>query len=175
MLIVGLDGGRQWSANPAVVREWLNAGGCLLGIGLDQADVKPLLPGVTMKKAEHIAAYFEPPAAASPLAGVGPADVHNRAPKDYWLVSGGAGIVGDGVLAANESGNVVFCQAVPWQCDYSKSQHNLKQTFRRASFLVTRLLGNLGVEMSTPLLARFSSPADAKNVREALASRLVPG
>lgn len=120
-----------------------------------------------MKKAEHIAAYFEPPVAVSLLAGVGAADVHNRAPKDYWLVSGGARIVGDGVLATSDGGNVVFCQAVPWQCDYSKQQHNVKQTFRRASFLVTRLLGNLGVDMTTPLLARFSSPIDVKDAKKA--------
>jgi beta-galactosidase len=166
VLIVGPGGGKQLSAHAAVVGEWLAAGGRLLGIGLDQADVKPLLPGVTMKKAEHIAAYFEPPATGSTLAGVGPADVHNRAPKDYWLVTGGAKAVGDGVLAASESGNVVFCQAVPWQCDYSKQQHNIKQTFRRASFLVTRLLGNLGVEEATPVLARFSSPVDAKQAEK---------
>ena len=99
-----------------------------------------------MKKAEHIAAYFEPFATASPLAGVGPADVHNRDPKDFSLVSGGAAVVGDGVLATADKGNVVFCQLVPWQCDYSKEQNNVKRTFRRSSFLVTRLLGNMGVE-----------------------------
>ena len=52
-----------------------------------------------MKKAEHIAAYFEPFGTASPLAGVGPADVHNRDPQELPLVSAGATVVGDGVLA----------------------------------------------------------------------------
>jgi hypothetical protein len=77
------------------------------------------------------------------------------------LVSAGATVVGDGVLAETGKGNVVFCQLVPWQCDYSKEKHNVKQTFRRSSFLVTRLLGNMGVEGATPLLARFRSPVDA--------------
>jgi hypothetical protein len=98
---------------------------------------------------------------AGALAGVGPADVHNRDPKDSQLVSGGAKVVGDGVLASSNEVNVVFCQAVPWQCDYSKEQHNVKQTFRRASFLLTRLLGNMGVESATPVLARFSKPVDS--------------
>ncbi len=45
---------------------------------------------VTMKKAEHIAAFFEPAGHDSLLAGVGPADVHNRAPREMPLVSAGA-------------------------------------------------------------------------------------
>ena len=65
------------------------------------------------------------------------------------------------MLATAENGNVVFCQLVPWQFDYSKEKYNVKQTFRRSSFLVTRLLGNMGVEGATPVLARFSSPVDA--------------
>ena len=136
-----------------------------MAIGLDQADVKSLSLKVTMKKAEHMAAYFEPPATASPLAGVGPADVHNRDPKELPLVSAGATVVGDGVLATAEKGNAVFCQLVPWQFDYNK-QYNVKRTFRRASFLVTRLLGNMGVQGSTPVLAHFSSPVDAKKAEK---------
>ena len=132
-----------------------------LAIGLDQADVKPLLPNVAMKKAEHIAAYFEPLGTTSPLAGVASADVHNRDPKEFPLVSGGATVVGDGVLATAENDNVVFCQLVPWQFDYAKEKYNRKRTFRRTSFLVTRLLGNMGVQGSTPLLARFGSPVAA--------------
>ena len=52
----------------------------------------------------------------------------------------------------------MFCQIVPWQYEY-KDMHNLKTTFRHSSCLLSRLLGNMGVKASTPLLARFSSPA----------------
>ncbi len=161
VLIVGPGAGDKLTANAAAIGEWLKAGGRLLAIGLDQPDVAALLPNVTMKKAEHIAAYFVAADTTSPLAGIGPADVHNREPKDFPLISAGAAVVGDGVLAMAEGGNVVLCQLVPWQCDYSKEKHNVKQTFRRFTFLVTRLLGNIGVEGSTPVLARFSSPVDA--------------
>ena len=58
-----------------------------------------------------------------------------------------------------EDANVVFCQLLPWQFDVSK--HNTKRTFRRVSFLTTRLLANMGVAGSTPLLSRFSSSVDA--------------
>ena len=113
-----------------------------------------------MKKAEHIATWFEPPGVSSPLAGIGPADVHNRDPREMPLVSGGATVIGDGVLAEADGGKVVFCQLAPWQFDYAK-QYNLKRTYRRTSFLVTRLLANLGAAGPTPILARFSTPVDA--------------
>ena len=70
---------------------------------------------VGTRKAEHIAAYFDPFEAGSLLAGVGPADVHNRDPRDLPLLTAGASIEGDGVLARSDGLNVVFCQLVPWQ------------------------------------------------------------
>ena len=94
------------------------------------------------------------------LAGVGPADVHNRDPRELPLVTGGATVIGDGVLAKADNANVVFCQLVPWQFD-QKKQMNLKRTFRRASCLVTRLAANMGVAESTPILVRFRRPVEA--------------
>jgi hypothetical protein len=158
---VGPGGGRELAGNAAAIGAWLKAGGHLLAIGLDEQNAAALLPfKVRMKKAEHIAAFFDPPGANSLLAGIGPADVHNRDPRELSLVSSGATPVGDGVLAKAEGANVVFCQLAPWQFDNVK-QMNLKRTFRRTSFLVTRLLGNLGAAGSTPVLARFHSPASA--------------
>jgi beta-galactosidase len=160
VLIVGPGGGRKLAGSGGAVAHWLEAGGHLLAIGLDQQDARAMLPfSPTMKRAEHIAAWFEPPGMNSPLAGVGPADVHNRDPRDLPLVSAGATILGDGVLARAENLNVVFCQLVPWQFDLKK-QSNLKRTYRRASFLVTRLLANMGVAGSTPILARFHTPVE---------------
>ena len=40
-----------------------------------------------MKKSEHLSAYFEPLGMNSLLAGVGPADVHNRDPRELPLVT----------------------------------------------------------------------------------------
>ena len=67
-----------------------------------------------MTKAEHIASCFEPPAASSLLSGVSPADVHNRDPRKLPLVTTGATVLGDGVLAQAENANVVFCQFPPY-------------------------------------------------------------
>jgi len=115
VLVVGPSGGKKLAAEKAAVAEFLKAGGNLLTLGLDQDEANAFLPfKVEMKKAEHIAAYFEPAGAGTLLAGVSPADVHNRAPKEMPLVSGGAAIVGDGVLARAEKANVVFCQFPPF-------------------------------------------------------------
>jgi beta-galactosidase/beta-glucuronidase len=160
VLVVGPGGGEKLAASSAAIDQWLKAGGHILAVGLDETDAGSLPGKVTMTKAEHIAACFDPPAKDSPLAGVGPADMHNRDPRQLPLVTGGAQINGDGVLATAQGGNVVFCQMAPWTFDYGK-RYNLKRTFRRASFTLTRLLANMGVASSTPLLARFKTPPDA--------------
>src|SRR5260221_63688 len=52
-----------------------------------------------------------------------------------------------------------LCQPVTWQLDPTR-QSNLKRTYRRTAFLVTRLLASLGVSGSTPVLARFTKPVE---------------
>src|SRR5581483_11812802 len=109
------------------IGKWLAAGGHLLAIGLDEADADAFLPvKITMKRAEHIAAYFPAPGRQSPLAGLGAADVHNRDPRELPLVSAGAQVIGNGVLALGDQLNIVFCQLAPWQFD-PKKQMNLKR------------------------------------------------
>jgi hypothetical protein len=165
VLVVGPGGGQKLQGNSTAIATWLKAGGKLLAIGLDQADADALLPfKVTFKKVEHISAYFEPFGVNSLLTGICPAEVHNRDPRELSLVSAGAKVIGDGVLAQAEAANVVFCQIAPWQFDGTK-QSNLKRTHRRASFLVSRLLANMGVAGSTPLLDRFHQPVDATEKR----------
>jgi hypothetical protein len=115
---------------------------------------------VAMKKAEHISCWFEPPGVGSPLAGIGPADVHNRDPRVFPLVFGGALAIGDGVLAKAQNANVIFCQLAAWQFDYAK-QYDVKRTYRRASFVLARLLAGMGVAGSTPILERFETPVTA--------------
>jgi hypothetical protein len=181
VLIVGPGGGQKLTDWAAQVSVWVRAGGNVLAIGLDEADTGAWLPfKIATNKAEHIAAYFEPCGMDSLLTGVGPADVHNRDPRQVPLVArasrprfeGGtpstqrgqdgrdtAQIVGDGVLAKVNDANVVFCQLAPWQFDGAAS--NLRRTHRHVSFLVSRLLANLGVSGSTPLLDRFHQSVDA--------------
>jgi beta-galactosidase len=157
----GAGGSQELAANAPAIADWLKTGGHLLALGLDQQGADTLLPfKLTLKKAEHIAATFTPFTAQSPLAGVGPADVHNRDPRQLPLVSAGATIIGDGVLAQSKDANIIICQLAPWQFDYHNN-YGLKRTYRRTSFLVNRLLAGQGVSGSTPILTRFSSPVAA--------------
>lgn len=165
VLIVGPGGGRQLGGQAPAVATFLKGGGHLLAIGLDQGEADAFLPfKVLLTNAEHIGAAFDPPGMSSPLAGVGPADVHSRGPREIPLVTGGATLAGDGVLAFAPAGpggsGVVFCQLAPWRFDYRRA-HGLKHTYRRASFTVTRLLSNMGAGGATPLLGRFGTPVRA--------------
>jgi len=166
VLVVGPGGGQRLATDAATITKWLKAGGNLLVIGLNEQQVNAFLPlKVSTKEAEHIAAYFEPLAFNSLLVGVGPADVHSREPRKLPLVSAGATVIGDGVLAKAENLNVVFCQFAPWQFDYKKL-YNLKRTFRRTSYLLTRLLANMGAAGETPLLERFGTPVDSSKAEK---------
>ena len=46
----------------------------------------------------------------------------------------------------------------PWFFTYRTQQNNLRRTFRRTSFALSRLLGNMGVAGTTPLIKRVSTP-----------------
>lgn len=147
-------------ATPAgtAATEILQSGGRILAAGLAQTELGALLPpGIESATREHIACSFEPHRAASPLAGVGPSDVHNRDPRKLALVTASATIVGNGVLATAQDGRLVVSALAPWQFASGKSA-NLKRTFRRTSFTLTRLLANQGAATQTPLLERFASP-----------------
>jgi len=161
VLVVGPGGGRQLAADKAAIADWLRAGGRLLAIGLDQQDADALLPmKVHVTKAEHISTFFDPKSVNPLLRGVGSADVHNRDPREVSLITSGATVIGNGVLATAMNTDVVFCQLIPWEFEANK-QSNLKRTYRRTSFTVTRLLSNLGVASASPIFARFNTPVDA--------------
>jgi hypothetical protein len=155
LLIVGPGGGKELASDAVALARWVKDGGHVLALGLDGAEADAFLPSkVATRRMEHVATYFEPPGFKSLFAGIGPADVHNRDPRELPLVTAGATALGNGILAKADNTNVIFCQLVPWQFD-PKKQTNLKRTFRRASGLVTRLAANMGAAGATPLLARF--------------------
>jgi len=114
VLVVGSGGGWELAKDAASIADWLERGGHVLVLGLDQQEANAFLPvKAKTKNEEHIAAYFDPFGMDSLLAGVGPADVHNPAPRELPLVSGEAAI-GNGVLGKAEDANVVFCQLPPY-------------------------------------------------------------
>jgi hypothetical protein len=159
LLVAGPGCGKALGdANPGMA-EWIKSGGYLLALGLDQADADALLSfKVGIKRAEHIATRFTSPAHGALLAGIGPAEVHNRDPRELPLVVAGAEMLGDGVLAQSESGHVVFSQLAPWQ--FNGTQANLRRTRRHLAVLLARLLANMGASSPTPLLDRFHLPPE---------------
>jgi beta-galactosidase len=160
LLIIGTG------ARRTEIAEWVKAGRNVLAVGLRQDDADAILPfKLQVKNSEHISTFFDLPGIKSPMAGVGPADVHIRDPRELPLITGGARVMGDGVLAEAESAKVVFCQLEPWQFEGAK-QMNFKRTHRRTSFALSRLLANLGVTGSTPLLERFREPANAPDTEK---------
>jgi beta-galactosidase/beta-glucuronidase len=169
VLVIAAGAGEKLAASAPAIDGFLKAGGRLLALGLDEGEARRLLPfRVTMKKEEHIAAIFEPARAGSLTAGVGPADLHNRDPREMPLVMGGATVIANGVLATVEGANAVFCQLAPHEVKKdlaSRERHNVRRTYRRASFLLTRLLANLGAAGRTPLLERFRTPAGSAERR----------
>jgi len=164
VLIVGDGDGAVPADQAAAIAGWLEGGGRLLAVGLADVQANRFLPQpIRTTQSEHIAACFETPSFGSPLAGVGPADVHNGDPRPLPLVSDGAEVVGNGVLGWSNDVHGVFCQMAPWRfIPSSPEQQNLRRTFRRTSFLLTRLLGNMGVRGKTALLERFSTPVDVQ-------------
>lgn len=169
VLVLGPGAARQAEGHAAEIQKWIQDGGQVLAVGLNQAEADVLLPlKVTFKKAEHIAATFDDTALPPPLRGIGPAEVYNRDPREMPLVTAGAKILGDGVLAVSENPNIVFCQMVPWQFD-SVQPLPLRRTHRQASVLLARLLGNLNVGSTTPILERLKQPVADKQEQRWLA------
>ena len=83
-----------------------------------------------------------------------PADVHNRVPKNYPLIADEKIAVGNGILAVTDNGRTVIFGMAPWQ--FAADKQSEKRTFRRSAFVLARLLGNMNVDLRTPLVERFS-------------------
>jgi beta-galactosidase len=159
VLVVGPGDSGEIAAHGPAIGAWVTRGGAVLALGLNEEQADSFLPTkVLMQPKEHIASFFPAFGFDSLLAGISPADIHNRDPRALPLVSAGATIYGDGVLASTN--HVVFCQLPPFEVSkvMGAEQNNRRRTFERASFAVSRLLGNLGVSGTTPLLERFGKP-----------------
>jgi hypothetical protein len=163
VLVLGSGAGKELANEGVAIADFVKAGGNILAVGLAGQEANGFLPlTLTTKNAEHVSAFFEPFREDSLLVGISPADVHNRDPRTLPLVSGGATPVGDGVLGDAPNAHIVFCQLTPYDVSHTGGAtgepSNVRRTYRRASFLLTRLLANMGASGSTPILERFHSP-----------------
>ena len=151
VLVVGPGGGKVLGDDAARLKAWMDEGGRLLALGLDQQELASFTPQrIVTKRLEHISAFFPALSSVSFAAGIGPADLHNRAPQDFPLLLTGAETFGDGVLGQSNHGSIILCQMAPWS--FGDDKPNTKRTHRRSSFAVSRLLANMGVSAPTPLV-----------------------
>ena len=129
----------------------------VLAVGLEQDELKTVFPAIDITNGEHISTYFEPFDRKSPLCGIGPADLHNRDPKVFPLVTnvlvGNGYGYSNGIVAITDNGHAVICGLAPWQ--FPADQQSFKRTFRRTAFTLSRLLSNLNADIRTPLVNRF--------------------
>jgi hypothetical protein len=154
--------GASQSPAPAkeTVKKFLASRGRMLAIGLTQQDVDAVLPfKVSLQQGQYVNTFFDGTAAGSPWAGLCPADLFNRVPRDLPLFGAGVDSLPGGVLGMSSDSEVVFCQIVPWRIS-AEGAPNEKRTFRRAAFLLSQLLGRSGVWGHTPILERFHTPVD---------------
>ena len=164
-LVLGPGAADQLAKGAEAVARWVAAGGRVLALGLGQAEARSVLGlPVEMQVAEHISCRYAPAGPDSPVSGVGCGEFMIRDPREIPLVSGGAEVLGNGVLAVAGGGNVVLCQLAPWQFDH-KEFYNTKGAFRHLSFATSRLLGNMGVAFETPLLGNLACPAGPEEKR----------
>jgi hypothetical protein len=121
VIVLAPGAGRALAGTDSAIAGFLKSGVRVLALGLDETEAEEILPfEVGMRREEHIAASFEPGRAGSFAAGIGPADVHDRDPREIPLVRSGAEVIGNGVLAAAMDGKVVFCQLVPWEASRAR-------------------------------------------------------
>jgi hypothetical protein len=152
VLVLGTNGARP--DNATTIAQWrTDTPG--LAIGLNQNELKHAFPELTVKSEEHISTYFEPFGMDSPLRGISSADLHNRDPKNYPLITHEKIAVGNGILAVLDGGRTVICGLAPWQ--FPNDKQSFKKTFNRSAFVLARTLGNMNVDMRTPLVERFHS------------------
>ncbi|MBI1390345.1 MAG: hypothetical protein GC154_18045 [bacterium] len=173
VLIVGPSGLEAIVDHAAKIRGWLDNGGQVLTIGVTSLK-DGFLSNISMKKTEYFNSFFEPFSYDSPFAGIGPSDVLIRSPRQIPLIMDGAIIAANGILAATEKDQIILTQLVPWDFDYQKVFH-WKMTYRRASYMLTRLLGNMGVRAGTPLIQRFSMPVVSSQKEDTSSARWLSG
>jgi beta-galactosidase len=159
LLVLGPGAADEIGTDATSLNDFVKNHGNILAIGLDESEIARVLPlPVKTKSSEHISSYFKPFGMKSVFAGIGPADVHNRDPRKFPLISSGAEIAGDGIFAKANGAEVVFVQMTPWQ--FSNNQQGTRRTFRRSAAMLNQVVANLGAAGSTTILERLSKPVD---------------
>lgn len=142
------------SAEMDSVAAYAEAGGTVLAFGLKKESIDSLTGGKLAVKTEKGYADFAPGLNLSPeFAGISNADLHFR--RELELAFFPAASSGGKTLAVYPlgKGKIVFCQVTPDL--FPESEFMYRTTRRRAFFLASRLLHNLGAQSTSGLLEKF--------------------
>ncbi|HTL18440.1 MAG TPA: glycoside hydrolase family 2 TIM barrel-domain containing protein, partial [Patescibacteria group bacterium] len=100
ILVLGPGGGRQLATQEPGLTAWRKGGGRILAVGLDDTELSSVLPfKIETRKLEYISSGFGPLGLSSLCAGIGPADLHNRDPRELPLVQNAPEVFANGLLA----------------------------------------------------------------------------
>ncbi len=157
LLIVG-PGAKAGNMKDAV-----ESGVNLLGLGLDEKTINAILPGaVKMAKFSGYSSMVKD-LGTPEFTGISNSELHWRGKFEFDGFADKSDTSCDMLRSFKlGKGSVVLCQLAPWDIDYVKKPYQ-RPTFRRDCFLVSRLLANLGASSESQLLANFARvPAKSK-------------
>ncbi len=143
-------------AKPGSLKETVDSGVNLLGLGLDEKTISSMLPDtVKMAKFSGYSSLIKD-LSAPEFTGISNSELHWRGKFEFDGLAE-TGDTSNDMLKSFKigKGTVVLCQMAPWDIDYVKKPYQ-RTSYRRNCFLVSRLLTNLGAATESQLLANFA-------------------
>ena len=128
---------------PADLRHRVESGLNVLCLGLGESEIDRAFPGLLKFKTGPMVSTMLPAFDGPLLAGISNAELHWRTAPALTAILGADKSADALRVMPMGRGSVIFCQAAPWMFDCVKQPY-LRTTSRRSTFLVARLLHNLG-------------------------------
>ena len=130
----------------------------VLCLGLSDEDLQRLLPNRVDVEERPVYSTMIARLAGTPLfAGVSNGELHWRTKLDIAALTDTSPTSNQALKTIQiGKGRIVLCQAAPWMFDYEAKPY-VRTTFRRNTFLVSRLLANLGARFDTSVAQRFAA------------------
>ncbi len=130
----------------------------VLCLGLNEKELGSLLPGIVKAKSVTKSSEVAANLSCAEYAGASNADLHWRTLLSFAAMEDVA--LGQGTealsIVAKGKGKIVLCQAAPWMFDYTTKPY-LRTTYRRTTFLASRLLANLGASFAPVVTEKFAN------------------
>ena len=146
------------SDNASEAATWVSKGGKVLGLALDRKNAEYITGNninITPKKGwcRLIKDFSENPV----YSGISNAELHWRTDLNYNAINNTSDDSNEALQSFNK-GQIVLCQITPEMFDI-KTKPYLRTTQRRAYYLISQLLTNMGASAVSPLLKKISAPA----------------